>query len=261
MEAHLFIDGSWLFRACADNGVLANRTCDSTVAFDIDFNKMKAGILKHINDNGVACSGWKTLNFVTSILEIPSDINTWAGHHPGCTADNIRKLLNNITARNHFAQKAIDAGFDPSIILRPMLKPYMVKKIAEKAFQEKQVDTTVVALLIKSAFQNPNDVHVFITGDADILPAIQVAYPQYTQQVLLATSHPDELNAIHRSSSYSLSQFTFSLPVFYFQDHIKDLLTGDFIFQCDNCAKYYSSRTEFSALQRPRCSKCMRLRR
>ena len=49
-------------------------------------------------------------------------------------------------------------------------------------YQEKQVDTTVVALLVRDAIEHPDDCFALVAGDADILPAIQVAYPNYTMR-------------------------------------------------------------------------------
>ena len=93
----------------------------------------------------------------------------------------------------------------------------MIPKLEKGSYREKQVDSTVVALLVKSAITHPQDYHALVTGDADMIPAITTAFPEYTKNILVVSTHPDELDPKHRQSSFSYLDFSFDLPPFFLQ--------------------------------------------
>lgn len=158
--------------------------------------------------------------------------------------------------REKFVASAIAAGYSEDAIYRPAIKPWMVEKLISKKYQEKQVDATVVALLVRSAITCPTDYHCVITGDSDILPAIRVAYPQYSKNVFVATTHPDELKAEHRQTAYSLSNFAFDIPALYFQDCLADIVAGEHVYSCAHCHAIFVRANPIPARSRPCCFAC-----
>jgi hypothetical protein len=136
------------------------------------------------------------------------------------------------------------------------MKGWILEKLRSKRYQEKQVDATVVALLVRSAITRPEDVHVVITGDADVLPAIKVAYPEYSKNVFIATTHPDELTAERRQTSFSLSNFDFEISPYYLQEHAEILMQGEHVYLCAHCNKVFSRPKPVPAKARPCCAPC-----
>lgn len=257
---NIFIDGSWLFRACGPNFVLSSKTENPTKMFSLNFQKLNDSLLHHVKSNDSSCTQIGDAFISTSIFTIPNDLDDWPNQYRGLTSETIEKVKKGCFARNMFVQNAIASGYKDSAIFRPELKSYMCKRLQEGTFQEKQVDTTVVALLVKYAIIKPRDYHVIITGDSDILPAVKVAYPEYTNNVLIATSHPDELSAQHRQTSFSLSNFNFRIPPFYFQDHIVEIIHGAFPYHCSECHKVFVKDVPINRTARPYCNICARRR-
>lgn len=95
------------------------------------------------------------------------------------------------------------------------IREHIIRRLKERKYQEKQVDASVVALLVRSAITRGDDYHLVITGDADILPGMRVAYPEFTKNVLVCTTHPDELNKRHRQTAHALVEAEFKVPPFY----------------------------------------------
>ncbi len=77
-----------------------------------------------------------------------------------------------VHAREQLIREAVDGGYSEDGVYRPPLREWTLRKVVKGEYQEKQVDTTVVALLVRSAVTRPNDFHTVITGDSDILPAV-----------------------------------------------------------------------------------------
>lgn len=113
-------------------------------------------------------------------------------------------------------------------------------------------------MLVRSAITRPDDFHTVITGDSDILPAVSTAYPQFTENVFVTTTHPDELNARHRQTAYSLIDFKFDIPPFYMQnkENAEQLLKGDHVYRCQECGKVFSQQKPIPHRERPRCWNC-----
>lgn len=182
-KLHIFIDGSWLFKICSPEGVLATKTDRPTKPFALDFSKLNKSLLEHAKSHDAECTGFGDLFYATSIFEIPDDIDEWPNDFTNITTNDIEIVKRGVHARTMVAKNATDAGYNSQAIYHPKLRGFIVEKLTAKTYQEKQVDTSVVALLVRSAIINPNDYHVVITGDSDILPAIKVAYPEYSTNV------------------------------------------------------------------------------
>lgn len=207
-KLNVFVDGSWLFKACAPERALAYRLEYPDRSFKLDFKKLLSSLLRHAQENMQGdCTELGSLYFSTSIFELPDDLDEWPNERDNISSADIDNVRRSTTARNAFTQNALDAGFLDDAVFRPRLKGWMIENLKEHKFQEKQVDATVVALLVKSAITQPDDVHAIITGDADILPAIRVAYPEYSNNVFVATTHPDQLRSESRQTSYALADF------------------------------------------------------
>ena len=44
--------------------------------------------------------------------------------------------------------------------------------------------------------------------------------PEYTRNLMLATTRPDEAKPEHRQSSFRLNNYPFRIPPFYLQDNL-----------------------------------------
>ena len=255
-QLNIFIDGSWLFRVCQSDGALASKTENSDYSFSLNFDKLNKALLEHVKKTDEDCSELGDMYFITSIFTIPQNIEKWPEDNPDMSSGAIDRVKRGAFARERIATNAIRAGYKQDAIFRPRLKPFMIEKLASGKFQEKQVDASVVALLVRSAITKPNDYHLLITGDSDIIPAIKVAYPEYSKNVVIATTHPDELRAEHRQTSFSFDSVEFSLPPIYLQDHIKEIIHGDNIYECGNCRVVFTRQYPIPANKRPYCLEC-----
>lgn len=255
---NVFIDGSWLFRVVASGGSLANATDTPQTRFCLDFAKLTNALLRHLRDNGKSCETPGELVISTSIFNIPTDIDSWPNRFAGITSTDVEKVKRNVFSRDQFVREAAAGGYSDKAVFRPPLREWTLRKLAQYEYQEKQVDTTVVALLVRSAITRSNDFHTVITGDSDILPAVSTAYPEFTRNVFVTTTHPDELNASHRQTAYSLIDFTFEIPPFYMQNkgNAEKLLKGDFVYRCEECGKIFALPKPVPSRQRPRCFNC-----
>ncbi len=261
-KLHVFIDGSWLIKVCAPNGILAERFCVPN-QFKLDFSKLKDVIYRHIASTQPDCTEIGDCYFITSIFDIPANMNTWIGRTVNTrtiTQDQLDKTTRNVRMREDYANRANTAGFDPQGIIRVTLKDWMIQKLADKKYQEKQVDTTVVALLVKYAITKPNDFFVIVAGDSDILPAISIAYPEFTQRICWVANHPDQLNAAHRQTSFSYFQYSYNIPPLYLHDCVDKISEGVNIYTCPNCHKVFISPTPFAQHSRTFCPTCSRQR-
>ena len=254
---HIFIDGTWLFRVCQPEGTLASKTENSDRSFSLNFDKLNRTLLTHVGQSDAECSTLGDLYFITSIFSIPDNIDTWPDDNPDISVSAIERVKKGAYARNRVAENAVRAGYKEDAIFRPKLKHFMIEKIVTGKFQEKQVDASVVALLVRSAITKPNDYHLLITGDSDIIPAIKVAYPEYSRNVVIATTHPDELKAEHRQTSFTFNSVEFRLPPFYLQDHVKEIIHGDNVYECGECHVVFTRPSPIPTGRRPYCGECI----
>ena len=259
-KLNVFVDGSWLFKACAPERALAARTEFPEKNFALDFAKLDRALLRHACGSVGDCDTLGDRFLVTSIFALPDDFDKWPGEFHDITSDDISRTKNGVTSRQRFVDAAVDGGYSDSAVYRPKMKGWMLERLRDKRYQEKQVDATVVALPVRAAITAPDDVHVVITGDADVLPAIRVAYPEYSKNVVVATTHPDELRAERRQTSFSLSNFTFDIEPFYLQDHAEQILRGAHVYTCAHCNKVFARAKGIPAKARPCCIPCNKTR-
>jgi len=253
---NIFIDGTWLFNQCNANGSLANATAYPTRRFPLSFAGLNNALLKHTALVDAGCEGIGDAFVATSIFALPDDFDSWPSVYGDITPEQIEKTKRNVFARESFFAGAITAGYKEDAIYRPRIRDYVMRKLAERKYQEKQVDTSVVALLVKYAITKPDDYHIVLTGDSDMLPAIRVAYPEYSKNVGVCSTHPDELKKSHCQTSYSLFDFAFKIPPFFLQDYAHAIIAGDYVHTCGECHKVFTVKNPLPKMTRPYCLNC-----
>lgn len=261
-KLHIFIDGSWLIKVCAPKGVLAQKMYDPK-QFKLDFGKLKNTIFEHVHAKEPECTELGDCYFVTSIFDIPADIATWKGKVVGKTPLSetaINKTVWNVNMRKDYAQRALNSGYAKSGIITVALKEWMIPKLGGGQYQEKQVDTTVVALFVKYAITMKDDFFVVLAGDSDILPAINIAYPEFTNRLCLVTTHPDQLDATHRQTSFSFLAHTYSIDPIYLHDCVDKIVEGNNVYVCANCHKIFMAPHQLTKFNRPYCPACKKMR-
>ncbi len=260
-KVNVFVDGSWLFNACRHGRSLANATEHSDRNFPLDFGKLNEAIVNHVSHHMGGAEKYQVGDayISTSIFQLPDDFDSWPTSYPmDCTSADVERTRNAVRARERFVSKATAAGYREDAVFSPRIKPYIVKQLSESRYQEKQVDATVVALLVKYAITRPDDYHIIISGDADMLPAVKVAYPEYTENVSVATTHPDALAEEQRQSSFSLFNFDFKVEPFILEDHAGSIIEGDHAYRCAECGKAFVRPNAIPRRARPTCAPCYR---
>lgn len=269
-KLHVFIDGTWLFKVV--DGSVFDRFLVYPNQFTVNFNKLNALMLSHVSKQHPECTEIGACYFVTSLFDLPADFDNWVGKritHPysgqsvTISQANIDITKRNVRDRAAFSAAAIRSGYDPSCVFHIPLQEWMLLNLLhpDLRYQEKQVDTTVVALLVRDAIEHPNDCFALVAGDSDILPAIQVAYPNYTENVFPVLTSPNERDGRNRQTSFKYSQYNFKIDTLVLQNHVGDIMDGN-VYLCTDCHKYFTTRTSIdpqkiaSGAILPRCSKC-----
>lgn len=234
---------------------MANATDHPDHRFPLDFTKLNAALLTHVNEHGANCDGIGEAQISTSIFSLPDDFDDWPNQYDDITAESIEKVRRAVSARENFVRDAEAAGYQTDAVFYPPIRDHIIRRLAARKYQEKQVDSSVVALLVRSAIIKADDYHVVITGDADLLPAIRVAYPQFTRNVFVSTTHPDELNPRHRQTAFALVDFEFEIPPFYMQnrDSAARLIAGAHVYRCEECGAVFTTTNPIPGRSRPRC--------
>ena len=259
-KVHIFIDGSWFFHVCAPNadGVLARKLAEPR-SFRLDFNKLKSTILEHIQSQLSDCTEIGDCFNVTSIFSFPDDYDSWVGQcvdgHEITQAD-IQKPKNNVRNRTAFVTRSFQAGFKEESVIRPQITQRKLLRYINKQYREKEVDSTVVALIVKYAITKHNDYFAVIAGDADIMPALMITCPDYTKNICLVTSHPNELEQRHQLTAQKYLDFNFEIDPLFLQNQVNKIIEGDYVYRCNCCQRLYVQSTPTSTRQMPYCEIC-----
>jgi hypothetical protein len=255
---NIFIDGSWLFRQCAADASLANATDRPGDHFRLDFGRLNQELLKHVRSTGGEACELGDLILSISIFDLPSDFDSWPSRVSGMRPEDVQSIRNGVWAREWFVREAREAGYKDDAVFRLPVREWMARRFVERRYQEKQVDTTLVALLVRAAITRANDFHAVITGDADMLPAIKIAYPEFTKNVFVATTHPDELDSRHRQTAFSLVEIGFKIPPYFMQNkgNAEKIIAGPFPYRCEECGRVFVADNSIQQSQRPRCQRC-----
>ena len=254
-KLNIFIDGTWLLVQCAPDGSMANATDRPTHRFPLDFNRLNQALLGHVNAHGAECDGIGEAQLSTSIFALPEDFDGWTNQYDNILPAHIERVRRAVGAREAFVAQAEAAGYRTDAVYRPAIREHMIRRLIEGKYQEKQVDASVVALLVRSAITHGDDYHVVITGDADILPAMRVAYPEFTKNVLVCTTHPDELNKRHRQTAHALVEAEFNVPPYYLQmkENAVHIIEGAHAHRCEECGSVFTLMNPLPGRSRPRC--------
>ena len=261
-KLHIYIDGSWLIKLCAPNGLFQARMQPGN-HFVLDFEELKQAVFAHVSSLKPDCTEIGNCYFITSVFSLPPDFTSWAGRvveNSQLTQDQIAKTSRNVIMRQDYVNRALSAGYEQSGIINVPIKEWMIPKLANYKYQEKQVDTTVVALLVRDAITKTEDFFAIIAGDSDILPAINIAYPQFTQKLCLVTMHPDQLSAVHRQTSFSFLQYQYSIEPLFLNTIVEKFASGAYVYRCANCGKVYLAQAPIARFSQPFCLICSRTR-
>ena len=254
---NVFVDGTWLLHQCSAGGSLAYATDDPEHRFALDFDKFNDALVHHVRNAGCDCEGIGQAYISTSIFSLPADFAEWPSRFDGISSDQIERVQYAVRLREQLVARAAGAGYLQDAVYRPPIRDYIIRKLADGRYHEKQVDTSVVALLVRSAITQQDDHHAVVTGDSDILPAVRVSYPEFTRNVFVATTHPDELRPSHRQTAFSLVDFAFDVPPFFLQnkDNAMKILEGAHVHRCEECGLIFAMPQPVPRGQRPRCRK------
>lgn len=238
-QVHVVIDGSWLFKLCDKGKVFSKRAVHSRdnsvgiLPFSLNFERLTNCIVKFLERNTGDHLDTGKLYLSTSIFDDTScnpPFDQWVATYSDVDATQIEKMESGNFARQRFVENAERAQFNQDlcdVVYRPKLNIDKFRAWRSNQYREKQVDSTVVALLVKlAAVENIGDYTVVITGDLDILPAIKASIPDFTSKVALVTVHPDNLDAEDRVSSFELVDFANNtgLHVLYLDDVVNEII-------------------------------------
>jgi hypothetical protein len=256
MRFNVYIDGSWLFSQCGPGRILANRMEFPENPFRLDFAKLldllsfelDARVPELLEDPEPVERG--SLFFYTAIFVVPEE--------PDPDWPDVSAIRARSAARRHFAESAVEAGFSDEGIFRVPLRAWIIDRLADRRYQEKMVDTSLVARLVEQAVSDAELLHVVISGDLDMLPAIQTVVPRYTETVVLATTHPDQYVRAEAQSSYRLNQFSFRLAPIYVEQSIDRIVQGDYVYRCSNptCNRVFVRPKPIPKGKNPVCKPC-----
>jgi hypothetical protein len=244
MKLNIYIDGSWLFKQCDKNRIFANRTESPGRSVSIDFSKL----LALLEDRARLFYGPNVergnLLLCTSIFSIPADAENWP--EAVTNPDRLPKLRANVHARETFAQSAVSAGFSAEGLLRPTLRPWVLRAISAGDYQEKQVDTWLVAHLVERAVTDPESVHFVATGDADMMPGIQTVVPRYTERVAVVATHPLQFDQAEQQTSFAFESFGLRYGPIYLEDSLDRFISGNYVYRCRNpaCSKIFTRSSQ-----------------
>lgn len=250
MKFNVYVDGSWLFKQCGTNGVFASRMEYPENAFRLDFSKLVGSLSTTLSQAVGQPTEVAELYFYTAVFEIPEAPNPEWG--------DLSWIRNSTHARQRFADAALGAGFLGEGVFKVPLRTWIIDKLQDRRYQEKMVDTSLVARLVEQSIKDPDRLHVLISGDLDMLPAIKTVVPEYTETVVLATTHPDQYYASDAQSSFRLNTFDFRYEPIYLERHVADFVSGEHVYECSNtrCHRLFVRAAPIPRGANPRCKPC-----
>jgi hypothetical protein len=254
LNFNVYIDGTWLYNQCLPERILANRMEFPDKTFELDFGRLLEAFCVELGDRVRAEGGEPptvgSLYFYTAIFDIPDE--------PDPEWPDVSSLRRSVAARQRFADKAVAADFSPDGIYRVPLRTWIIEELRERRYQEKMVDTSLVARLVEQTIADPQRLHLVVTGDTDIVPAIQTVVPDYADTVVLACTHPDQYNPGEAQSSFRLAQFPFRYEPIYLEQLIERIAAGDNVYQCSNprCNSFFVRERPVPSAANPVCHPC-----
>ncbi len=256
---NVYVDGPWLFKVCAPGGVLAAHMEYENQAVPLDFTRLDMILLDHAMAHDPDCTELGERYLCMSIFTLPPDFDTWPTRHSGVQYEHIERTKRLIFARSRFIKSATDAGYTHYNPGRQMLEPWILRLLVDdqKTYHEKEVDGTIIALLVEAATEVPADQHCVITGDADFLAAARATKNGSNRNVILATTRPDKTKAEHRQSSNRLNNFPFRIRPVYLEDDLMEIVKGRYVYECSRC-QFVCPRDDSPPRHSPCCHACYR---
>lgn len=233
---NMFVDGSWLFRICRASGILASKTETPDDHFRIDFAKLADFIDRTLECFYSKPFGKGELMIFSSIIDFSNADESWG---------DLTRIKQNSTARQQFVKSASLGGFDVSNVFTITLRQWMIRAIENETYQEKMVDTTLVATLVEKTINNPLDVQVVVAGDLDILPGIRTVIPNYSNKVVLVSSHPQQFDINNQTSSFVLNSFHFDHGPIYLENNVKNIINGDMFTNVTIAIGYWLGESQY----------------
>ncbi len=135
---HIIVDGTWLLIQAAAGQSLSN-TENPNGRFHLDFRKLNTALLQHVQKNGGSCDRIGNTYIACSIFQLPADFDDWPNQYLDLTSDNIEKTKRSVFARDAFVRDALAVGYSSDVVFRPPIKDYIVRKLASRSYQEKQI--------------------------------------------------------------------------------------------------------------------------
>lgn len=245
-KLHVYIDGTWLYNQCGRERTLTQYV--ESDYFFVDFAKLNAKLVKYIQEqSGVIVQPGGGLWYYTSIIRNIPD-NDFDGN-------SLERLKKSSYAKEQTVKTAQSAGYDVSGVFEVPFQHWMPKQIGAGLFQEKMVDTSLVARMVLSSVQNPDDFHILVSGDLDMMPAISLVVPKYLERVILFTTNPNQWDPNMQQTSKRLTDYDFSYGPLYFDDVIKDIVLGKYVYTCDHptCSVVLTRQKPIPTGDRPYC--------
>lgn len=250
-KLNIFIDGTWLTQISKKGRDLSNNTIYSDSEFIIDYEKFNKALLNHVQNFDKNCNQYGELYFVTSIFSLD---NCFDLSKSFCKKD-IRKIDNILDKQNVLINYINTCNYKEEGIHKTTLTPTVFSRLIDGTFNEKQVDTHVAVLLVESAMNNPNDYHVVVTGDNDIVPAIDTA-TKYSKNVFIATSINHDRPNSYISSYKQICDLDISIDPFYLENNIAKFMKGDNVYECSCCSKFFGRKNPIPKNADPTCTRC-----
>ncbi|HWO98308.1 MAG TPA: hypothetical protein VNM45_18640 [Bacillus sp. (in: firmicutes)] len=244
-KIHIYIDGTWLFNQCGKERSLSQYV--ESEYFYIDFSKLDNEIKRIIeSQSGISIETGGGRWYYTSIIKgIPSFDED---------GNSLEWMQNRSYSMEQTVKAAERAGYDITGVFEVPYKYWMPKQIQAKLFQEKMVDTSLVARMVLSAVQNKDDFHVLISGDLDMMPAISLVVPEYLEKVVLFCTDPAQWDPNLQQTSKRLTDYSFKYGPFYLDEIVGQIMQGH-VYQCKHprCGIYFSRINPIPKNQKPYC--------
>ncbi|BCG56761.1 hypothetical protein [Paenibacillus sp. URB8-2] len=244
-KIHIYIDGTWLFNQCGRDRTLSQYV--ESENFYIDFIRLDQAIkdkIELLSGTKVESGGGRW--YYTSIIKgIPeNDVD----------GSSLEWMRNRSHAIEQTVKSAEIAGYDITGAFEVPFKFWMPKQIQSKLFQEKMVDTSVVARMVLSSTQYQDDFHVLISGDLDMMPAISLVVPEYLDKVVLCCTDPAQWDPNLQQTSKRLTDYSFQYGPIYMDEMVGEIMQGH-VYQCQHpkCGIFFSRSRPIPKSQKSYC--------
>lgn len=249
MNCHIYVDGSWLFKQCGKQKSLSWRAFPKSKhekIFFIDYSKLINLIINELRSTIKEDLDVGTLWYFSSVFSELTEI-------PG---EDVQLILRENYAKKRIIDEVRKAGFNTDHVFEVPFKPWMIDAIKSKSYKEKKVDSAMVTYMADNFKNYENDYHAVVTGDLDVMPAIQRLMQSGIGKVILVTTKPHQWDITMQQTSWELANYPFSHGPIFLEDKVKSIMSGDLIYECVRCRDLFARRKAIPPLSQPLCIKC-----